>query len=44
VSPLTGIAGEHSAVPMAISMAVCSALAVGAVMASGRLARRESLR
>ena len=39
VSPLTGIAGEHSAVAMAVSMAVCSAIAVAAVMASGRLAR-----
>jgi DHA1 family bicyclomycin/chloramphenicol resistance-like MFS transporter len=39
VSPLTGIAGEHSAVPMAVSMAVCSALAVGAVAAASRLAR-----
>ncbi|MDE8668189.1 multidrug effflux MFS transporter [Pseudarthrobacter sp. H3Y2-7] len=38
VSPLTGIAGEHSAVPMAVSMAVCSAIAIGGVMASGRLA------
>ncbi|HAP88865.1 MAG TPA: multidrug transporter [Arthrobacter bacterium] len=37
VSPLTGIAGEHSAVPMAVSMAVCSVLAVGAMMAGRRL-------
>ncbi|MGX5357011.1 multidrug effflux MFS transporter [Kocuria sp. KH4] len=40
VSPLTGLAGQHSAVPMAVSMAVCSLLAVGAVLLAGRLSRR----
>ncbi|WP_255771671.1 hypothetical protein [Pseudarthrobacter sulfonivorans] len=39
VSPLTGIAGEHSAVPMAVSMAACSVLAVAAAAAGSRLSR-----
>lgn len=39
VSPLTGLAGQQSAVPMAISMAVCSALAVAAALAARRLGR-----
>ncbi|MEX5269480.1 multidrug effflux MFS transporter [Kocuria sabuli] len=43
VSPLTGLAGPHSAVPMAVSMAVCSVLAVAAVLAAGRLSRRPPL-
>lgn len=38
VSPLTGVAGEHSAVPMAVSMAVCCALALAAVLVGRRLA------
>lgn len=41
VSPLTGIAGQHTAVPMAVSMAICSSLAFCAVAAAGRLTRRE---
>jgi DHA1 family bicyclomycin/chloramphenicol resistance-like MFS transporter len=40
VSPLTGLAGEHTAVPMAVSMAVCSVLAVGSVLLAGRLSAR----
>lgn len=40
VSPLTGLAGQHSAVPMAVAMAVCSLLAVGAVLLAGRLSHR----
>ncbi|MFI7482599.1 multidrug effflux MFS transporter [Kocuria sp. M1R5S2] len=40
VSPLTGLAGEHTAVPMAVSMAVCSVLAVGFVLLAGRLSNR----
>ncbi len=39
VSPLTGVGGQHSAIPMAVSMAACSLLAVGAVMAGRRLTR-----
>ncbi|WP_256128154.1 multidrug effflux MFS transporter, partial [Arthrobacter sp. SDTb3-6] len=42
VSPLTGIAGQHSAVPMAVSMAACSALALAAVLAAGRFVRQET--
>lgn len=41
VSPLTGVAGQHTAVPMAVSMAACSALALGAVLTAARLARAE---
>ncbi|TQN30041.1 multidrug effflux MFS transporter [Kocuria rosea] len=40
VSPLTGLAGQHTAVPMAVSMAVCSLLAAGAVLLARRLSRR----
>lgn len=40
VSPLTGVAGQHTAVPMAVAMAVCSGLAVGAVLLARRLAAR----
>jgi DHA1 family bicyclomycin/chloramphenicol resistance-like MFS transporter len=39
VSPLTGIAGEHFAVPMAVIMAVCSTLAVGAGLSVNRWTR-----
>ncbi|KAE8766059.1 Bcr/CflA family efflux MFS transporter [Georgenia thermotolerans] len=39
VSPLTGLAGQHTAVPMAVLMAGCSTLAVGAAMAGQRLTR-----
>ncbi|MCG2621189.1 multidrug effflux MFS transporter [Arthrobacter sp. I2-34] len=39
VSPLTGVAGQHSAVPMALSMAVCSALALVTVLSARRLTR-----
>jgi MFS transporter, DHA1 family, multidrug resistance protein len=38
-SPLTGIAGQHTAVPMALSMAVCSALALATTLAARRLSR-----
>ncbi|GGG53470.1 Bcr/CflA family drug resistance efflux transporter [Kocuria dechangensis] len=37
VSPLTGLAGQHTAVPMAVSMAVCSVLALVAVLLARRL-------
>ena len=40
VSPLTGLAGQHTAVPMAVCMAVCSALAVAAALTAARLSRR----
>lgn len=40
VSPLTGVAGQHTAVPMAVAMAVCSLLAVGAVLLARRFSRR----
>ncbi|HEV7168929.1 MAG TPA: multidrug effflux MFS transporter [Micrococcaceae bacterium] len=43
VSPLTGIAGEHTALPMAASMAICSCLAVGAVLAGRQLSRGDSI-
>lgn len=39
VSPLAGVAGQHSATPMAVSMAVCSVLAACAAAAGRRLAR-----
>lgn len=39
VSPLTGIAGQHTAVPMALSMAVWSTLALGAALLARRLSR-----
>ncbi|GGC79316.1 Bcr/CflA family drug resistance efflux transporter [Tersicoccus solisilvae] len=39
VSPLTGIAGQHTAVPMAVSMAVWSSLALGAALLARRLSR-----
>ncbi|MCX6498400.1 MAG: multidrug effflux MFS transporter [Arthrobacter sp.] len=39
VSPLTGVAGQDNAIPMAVSMAVCSVLAVGAAAAGRRLTR-----
>jgi MFS transporter, DHA1 family, multidrug resistance protein len=38
-SPLTGLAGQHTAVPMALSMAVCSALALAAALTARRLNR-----
>ncbi|GLB66838.1 hypothetical protein [Arthrobacter mangrovi] len=38
-SPLTGIAGQHSAVPMALSMAVCSELALAAALTARRVSR-----
>lgn len=38
-SPLTGMAGQHTAVPMALSMAVCSALALAAALTARRLSR-----
>lgn len=38
-SPLTGIAGQHTAVPMALSMAICSALALAAALTARRLSR-----
>ena len=41
VSPLTGLAGQHTAVPMAVCMAVCSALAVAAALTAARLSRRS---
>jgi DHA1 family bicyclomycin/chloramphenicol resistance-like MFS transporter len=40
VSPLTGLAGQHTAVPMAVSMAVCSVLALAAVTLARRLSGR----
>lgn len=39
VSPLTGIAGQHTAVPMAVSMAFWSTLALGAALLARRLSR-----
>ncbi|MEH0108807.1 multidrug effflux MFS transporter [Tersicoccus sp. MR15.9] len=39
VSPLTGIAGQHTAVPMALSMAVWSVLALGTAFLARRLSR-----
>jgi len=42
VSPLTGVAGQHSAVPMAVSMAVCSAMALVGVLVARHWARREA--
>jgi DHA1 family bicyclomycin/chloramphenicol resistance-like MFS transporter len=39
VSPLTGMAGEHSAVPLAVLMAVCSTLAIGAGLSAKRWSR-----
>ena len=34
VSPLSGLAGDHSAVPMVITMATCALVALGAVLAT----------
>lgn len=34
VSPLSGLAGDHSAVPMVITMAACALVALGAVLAA----------
>ena len=42
VSPLTGVAGQHSAVPMAVSMAVCSTMALAGVLVARHWARREA--
>lgn len=40
VSPLTGVAGQDTAAPMAVAMAASSVLAVGAVLLARRLSRR----
>ncbi|WP_127125868.1 multidrug effflux MFS transporter [Georgenia sp. SYP-B2076] len=39
VSPLTGLAGQHTAVPMVVLMAVCSTLALGVALVGRRLTR-----
>ncbi|WP_243844393.1 hypothetical protein [Salinibacterium sp. ZJ454] len=39
VSPLTALAGEHSAVPMAVVMALCSTLAVVTALGAHRQRR-----
>ncbi|MPV89628.1 Bcr/CflA family efflux MFS transporter [Georgenia ruanii] len=39
VSPLTGLAGQHTAVPMAVLMALCSTLAMTAALVARRLTR-----
>lgn len=39
VSPLSGIAGQHTAVPMAVLMAGCAVLALGAAVVATRLSR-----
>ena len=36
VSPLSGLAGDHSAVPMVITMAACAIIALGTVLAARR--------
>ena len=36
VSPLSGLAGDHSAVPMVVTMAACALVALGAVLAARR--------
>lgn len=36
VSPLSGLAGDHSAVPMVITMAACALIALGTVLAARR--------
>lgn len=36
VSPLSGLAGDHSAVPMVVTMATCALVALGAVLAARR--------